>query len=187
MKSIKKIFEIIGLIILVLTVGLAGFMMLGPRFGYNTYSVLTGSMEPVLNVGGVIVTKTEKIEQIDIGDIITFQTEPGPLVTHRVIEIIHKDGVPWFKTKGDASEEADLSLVSSRIGVIRKVMLHVPYIGFVAWFLSTDWAFLIMIGIPTLILVGMLAIDLKKAVEEEKERRRRKISENEKMEARNSG
>ncbi|PIQ07323.1 MAG: signal peptidase I [Candidatus Nealsonbacteria bacterium CG18_big_fil_WC_8_21_14_2_50_37_10] len=89
LKIAKKIGEIFGTAILIIAIGLVGFMLIGPRFGCETHPVLSGSMEPALKVGGLIVTKPEKLENIKVGDIIGFQTKPKtPIVTHRVIDIV---------------------------------------------------------------------------------------------------
>lgn len=172
----KKIAGWFGTVILVIVIGLVGFMWLGPRFGWDTYAVLSGSMEPALKVGGVIVTRPEKLGNIKVGDIITFQTEPGPKMTHRVIDIVEIEGRPHFQTKGDANEEPDLNFVSSKGEVMRKVVFHLPYLGFAAQFIKNKLVFLILVGIPALILIALLVSDIRKAILEEKEKRKVKTA-----------
>lgn len=125
----KKVFEWLGIGVLVIVSLLAAFMFIGPRFGWEAYPVLSGSMEPALRVGGEIVTKPVKLEDIKIGDIITFQSGEQK-VTHRAIDIIEQKGKPWLQTKGDANEEPDPTLVSSTGEEMRKVVFHLPYFGY---------------------------------------------------------
>lgn len=80
-------------------------------FGYQSFVVLTDSMEPSLPVGdGVIVKKVDPqtlvastTPEAKDGDIITFyRTVDGLIITHRIIEVINDgDGTLTFKCLGD--------------------------------------------------------------------------------------
>jgi signal peptidase len=176
LKIVKSVAQGLGMAIVVLAILLVGFMFIGPRFGWETHQVMSGSMEPALKVGGMIVTKPEKLDNIKVGDIITFQTEGGQKVTHRVVDIVEINGQPNFQTKGDANEEPDPNFVSSKGDEMRKVVFHLPYLGFAAQFMKSKWAFLVLVGIPALILVVMFSRDIWKGVLEEKERRKTKAT-----------
>ena len=172
MKKFIKVLECVGTFMLaIVVVLLVGFMFIGPIFGWETHPVLSGSMEPALKVGGVIVTKPMKLEEVKIGDIITFQTGEQT-VTHRVVNIIEIDEKPWFQTKGDANEEPDSNLVSSEGEEIRKVAFHILYIGFAAQFMKNKWVFLFFVGVPALILIGIFGRDFWKGILEMKEKRK---------------
>ncbi len=59
-----------------------------PRLGGATpYTVLTSSMEPEYPPGTLVVVRPVPIEEIGIGDVITYQLESGEptVVTHRVV------------------------------------------------------------------------------------------------------
>ena len=176
MKIIKKIAEWFGIVILVIAILLVGFTFIGPRFGWETHPVLSGSMEPALKVGGIIVTKPERLENIQVGDIITFQAELGPKVTHRVVNIVEIEGKLHFQTKGDANEEPDPNFVSSKGDKMRKVVFHLPYLGFVAQFMKSKLAFLVFVGIPAIILIVWFGKDTWQGIKEEKEKRRLKAT-----------
>ena len=70
---------------------------------YQLYSVESGSMEPTLTVGSVIVCKkTQHPESLEANQIVTFHTLSGAVTTHRIIEIItDKGGNISYRTKGD--------------------------------------------------------------------------------------
>lgn len=72
-------------------------------FGYQLYVIETGSMEPTLKVGSIILTKVPKdAAKLKKDDIVTFRTKSGSVVTHRIIEVIAgEDGNPQYRTKGD--------------------------------------------------------------------------------------
>lgn len=81
-------------------------------FGFRPYIVLSGSMEPNLQVGDMVVSKKVNQDQIEIGAIITFEDESGATITHRVVDIIIKDGEKLYQTKGDNNNTKDIGLVS---------------------------------------------------------------------------
>lgn len=77
-------------------------------FGFKSFIVLTGSMEPNLNINDLIVVKGVKEEDIKVGDIITFHEKNSvQTVTHRVIEIKNENGKVFYRTKGDNNNTAD--------------------------------------------------------------------------------
>jgi len=71
--------------------------------GFQLFAVESGSMEPTLKVGAVIVSeKPKEPENLKVNDIVTFRTLAKAIVTHRIIEVIIKDnGSKAYRTKGD--------------------------------------------------------------------------------------
>lgn len=81
--------------------------------GFRQYVVATGSMEPEYNIGDVIIIREKPEEEIKIGDIINYTSENGiDTITHRVVDIIQKDGQTYYKTKGDNNNSVDPELVN---------------------------------------------------------------------------
>lgn len=70
---------------------------------YQLYIVETGSMEPTLTVGSVIICKKPAYpERLAEGQIITFRMLSGEVVTHRIIEVTtDESGNTAYRTKGD--------------------------------------------------------------------------------------
>ncbi len=174
MKTTIKVLQWIGTIIVVIAILLLAFMLIAPRFGIQMNPVLSGSMEPVLNVGGMVVTRPTAVENVKVGDIIGFKLETGQGVTHRVIDVQNKDGKLWFQTKGDANEDPDPNYVAATGEKIDRVIFHVPYLGFAAKFMKSRWGFFAFIAVPALLLIIMFGKDIWKGIEEEKERRHAK-------------
>lgn len=104
---------------------------LGP---YKIMSVLSGSMSPTFNAGDVIVGKTINPHDLKQGDIITFRFE-NSLTTHRVMNVINKDGNLIFKTKGDNNNVEDLEPVGDG-NIISKYLFRVPLLGFAIMFMK---------------------------------------------------
>ncbi len=71
-------------------------------FGVHLFSVESGSMEPTLHVGSIIVSReADKPDALAEGDIVTFKTRAGAVVTHRIVEVLTENGGVRYKTKGD--------------------------------------------------------------------------------------
>ena len=76
-------------------------------FGYHIFRVSSGSMEPELAVGDVILVKSADPADIHENDIVTYNGVEGDfagkVITHRVVEEPTNDGGIWlYQTKGDA-------------------------------------------------------------------------------------
>jgi signal peptidase len=106
---------VIALLLIALYVGVQAKMhnQHASILGYTIYTVETGSMVPTLPIGSFIVTRTpENATLLPVGTVITFLTEKGSTVTHRIIEVLYEDGVK-YRTKGDNPlNSPDLELVT---------------------------------------------------------------------------
>ena len=165
-KRILKSLEWTATTFLVIVIILTAFMMLSPKFGLQTHTVESGSMEPTLKVGGMIICKSTPVSNIEVGDIIGFNAQDNEKVTHRVIEISDKSGKLWFQTKGDANEDPDPDLISPTRDTVDRVIFHIPYLGFISSFMKTKLAFLLFICIPALILFVLFGKDIWTALAE---------------------
>jgi len=119
-------FVIAGVVVL-LTLG-----VLAPRVGGATpYTILTGSMEPGLPPGTLVVVKPVQPEKIAVGTVITYQLDSGrpTVVTHRVVRVgIDGTGERIFSTQGDANNAPDQKPVRP-VQVRGEVWYSVPYLG----------------------------------------------------------
>ena len=78
-----------------------------PSFlGIKTFVIVSGSMEPTLDIGDIILVKDIDENDIRKNDIIAFR-EGEIIVTHRVIDIIEKEDGKEFITKGDNNNVKD--------------------------------------------------------------------------------
>lgn len=105
--------------------------------GYKPLMVMTGSMEPSINVGDMVIVKQTEEKDIQIGDIITYVVKNGKeSVTHRVIEIIEKDGEKFYRTKGDNNNVADPDVVIYE-NILGKVDFQIEGIGKIIAYIFT--------------------------------------------------
>lgn len=124
---------------------------------FSSYIIASGSMTPNIRVNDLVINQRVKAYEVQVGDVITFLSESplsnGLTITHRVVAIIQSpDGSYLFRTKGDANQTADDWLVPEE-NIVGKVLIKIPYIGYIHSFLLNSYGFLIAIVIPCLIIV----------------------------------
>ena len=112
--------------------------------------VLSGSMEPSILIGDIIITHRQN-EYIK-NDTITFYSEEGRIVTHRIVSVSQENYQTKFITKGDANRsEDDASILKETI--VGKVIFVVPKIGYLVNFIKSIPGLIILVFIPALALI----------------------------------
>jgi len=146
-KVIKVIYTASILLVMIL-----GIIIAITAFEINLpikiYAVQTGSMEPAIITGDLILVRGEDNYEVD--DIVTFYSGSGEgsrVITHR-IESINDDGL--YVTKGDANSVSDVDLVQ-KDNVIGKYFFRIPYLGYVVNFSKTPMGFFLLIIVPAMI------------------------------------
>ena len=119
----------------------------------QSYTVLSGSMEPSISPGDVVVVDDVDTSTLERGDVITFrrdgETKP---TTHRIVEIRETETGQAFVTKGDANEARDGPAVAPE-NVVGEVLLVIPLVGYVVQFAGTRLGFAALVGAPIALLV----------------------------------
>lgn len=162
-------------IVALLGVGILLVSTLFPIPGnYDVKIVLSGSMEPAIKTGSVVVVKPTDLYKT--GDIITFGKDDKNNIptTHRIIDSRVEAGKMIYKTKGDANGDPDGSEVRES-EIIGKVILDIPYLGFILDMARKPLGFVILIGIPA----GLVAFDEGRKIFVEIRRMKKKKNEKE--------
>ena len=89
--------------------------------GYFCAIVSSGSMEPAVSVNDLLIIAASNAYQA--GDIVTYVSPRGSLVTHRVVEAFDES----YLTRGDANNVLDDEVAAQRI--LGKVIAVVPGVG----------------------------------------------------------
>lgn len=153
-KSIQYI--IISFLIILIT-SIVTFLILDPSLRnsltrFKFYLVSSGSMEPSIKLGSIIFTISQS--SYSPGDIITFI--PGDnkktVVTHRIKFKESLNSGESFKTAGDANEDLDKWDVPQS-NVIGKVVLTIPYLGYLVNFAKYPQGFIALVIIPATIVI----------------------------------
>ncbi len=120
---------------------------------FKVLTVLSGSMEPAIKTGSVVLVKP--VSNYKIGDIITFGaiSKTKTPTTHRIYETKVVDGKPVYITKGDANNAPDTREVLAK-DIVGKVLVGVPYVGYVVAGAQKPWGFAALIILPAVIIIG---------------------------------
>lgn len=114
--------------------------VLVPRaVGGTPYSVLTGSMAPALPPGTLAVTRPVDIDDVRVGDVVTYQLRSGEptVVTHRVVGTRVSSGERLLVTRGDTNDVVDAEPVQ-QVQLRGRVWYAVPWLGRFSALLSPD-------------------------------------------------
>lgn len=131
-----------------LLMGAAGLVVLtAPLLGNRALIVRSGSMEPAMRVGDVVVVRPGEYR---VGEAIAYRVpgRPDIVVTHRIMA--RQNGV--YITQGDANSEADKWLVRES-DIIGKQLLVVPWLGRVLALAKTRIGFVTLVLGPALLVV----------------------------------
>lgn len=103
--------------------------------------IVTGSMEPLIYPGDVILVKQfyseEEIKALQAGDIIYFERD-DIVITHRILAVIYEENGKYsFQTKGDNNSVEDIRLVLPE-EVKGKYVFSIPKIGYPTFWLKSN-------------------------------------------------
>ncbi len=142
-------------------------------FGYRAYVITSDSMEPAINNGDAIVVKNCEEEDLQTGDVITFE-QNQEVITHR-IQKIEEDQTTKEKTyitKGDNNNIEDSENIKYS-AIIGKCILTIPYLGKIILVLENKLIILIII----LIILIVFFFKIQKQEKLENRREKKKIEE----------
>lgn len=119
------------------------------------FVVSSGSMEPTLHIGSVVITRP--LRDYQVGDIITFSNPDKSkgekkTTTHRIEKIINQNGKTVYMTKGDANVLSD-GKFTPHGQVIGKVTRQIAYLGFWVNIIKSKLGLVFLVFIPGMIIV----------------------------------
>lgn len=139
------------------------------KLGFNFFAVTSGSMEPTIPTGSLIMVGKYRLEDLKKGDIVTYQisgadSKEHAVVTHRLFEVKKDEQKQQtdkgeqvtitytYRTKGDANSEPDQYTINAG-NIIGLYKWHVPKLGYVTAFAQTPTGFISLVIIPAAIVI----------------------------------
>ena len=120
--------------------------------GHHLEQVITGSMQPTIPIGSLVLTERIPVSQLQVGDIMVF---PNPdnakqTIVHRIIWLSHdQQGDVLVKTKGDYNALPDNWTISRAASAeADRVTLVIPGAGTLAAWLQTVgiWGLVVLVA-----------------------------------------
>jgi signal peptidase I len=137
-------------------VGCLAITLVPILFGWRPYVVESGSMEPRINIGDVILASPVTDRAEVLGRVIVFNSSSkrGEILTHRVVRF---DGSEQLVTKGDANRIEDTGRI--KMSDVRGLgRLLVRWVGLpLVWIQTKQWLFLLLF-LASLWLAGVAVI-----------------------------
>ena len=113
---------------------------------YKPMIIISESMTPTIAVNSLLFVEDKAYSDLEIGDIILFNTAEHGLVGHRIVEQVTEG----FKTKGDNNDTVDAGVVKDS-SIEGKILFSIPKAG----------AFMKTAALPAGIAVTLLYIFMK--------------------------
>ena len=163
LSTLALVIAVVICLSVIIQVTTNGYVQFG---GYSLFRVVTGSMEPTIPTGALLIAQEVDIATIRMDDIICFRTQLseiwGKIVTHRVIGVMgDQAGQILLETKGDANLVSDIYMVDES-NFVGKVVWHTGDDSLLAGIFrlfTSKIGFLGCIVLPTLLIAGTILKD----------------------------
>lgn len=130
-------------------------------FGLGFYEIVSGSMEPEIHVGDVLVGKRADVDSVKEGDVILFRY--GDIIIAHKLLSVNGDGT--VTTHGIANPEGANETVPVGDILARKV-LRLPGLGYVVNFIRSPYGFLLLIVLPVGAFIIFETVSLTRRLKE---------------------
>lgn len=117
---------------------------------YQFFSVTSGSMEPSINIGDMLIV--EKQTNYHKNDVVTFTNSSQRIVTHRITDLISEAKNSLFATAGDANRNNDYDKINQD-QIFGKVISVIPLLGKLSLFSNQLYFLITLIIVPALLLI----------------------------------
>ncbi|WP_257351361.1 signal peptidase I SipW [Pseudalkalibacillus decolorationis] len=184
MKSVKIIGNLVSTI-LFFTLLIMAIVVISSRvtggepnvFGYQLKTVLSGSMEPVIQTGSIIAVKPGgDMTRFEKGDVITFTDKEDRLITHRIVNVKGSDEQLHYITKGDHNDGPDREPVLPQNVTAEYKGFTIPYVGYLFNFADSKSGGALLLIIPGLLLIGYSIFAVWKVISEMDTRKKRETT-----------
>lgn len=138
---------VVGLVVTGITVAAA-------RSGYQPLVVRSGSMEPTIHTGSMVLVKREPAAEIAVGDIVAVERPDNTRVTHRVVSVVPRGRSSELTLKGDANEDPDPQPVT--VTHADRLVFQVPQLGRAMAWLATAQGGFVLGCVVTLVMTAVV-------------------------------
>lgn len=147
---VKRICQIINNIIIAVLIILVCIFFVPKILGCENLAVLSGSMEPKISVGSMVIVQDVDPNDLEVGDIITYKISDTTLVTHRIVSI--DQDAQEIVTKGDANDVIDGEPVSFS-NVVGKLFISIPFLGYISIYMQGKAGIAIICGVVGILIL----------------------------------
>jgi len=154
----------VSVIFIILAIGFV--YIAAPVFGNSALIVRSGSMQPSVAVGDLVLTRAQKNLPYKAGDIISFKSQ-DKIISHRILGQKNQNGKIYYQTKGDANKNEDPNLVAES-EILGKAYFRLPYLGKLIAFTKTSAGFSLAVIFPALLVIVFEIQNIFKEINKQK-------------------
>lgn len=138
---------LVNVVVAAVMLGALGFVV-SSAMGFERYVITGESMTGTYDLGSVVFEEVVPVDELAVGDVITYMPPPEAGIPHLVTHRIHsiRDGV--IQTKGDAVADVDPWTFTLGSANQPRVTYAVPYVGWVLIGLQDRSLRMLLIGVP---------------------------------------
>lgn len=148
MNCIKKSLSLLGTFFCIIVLMLVVLMQCFPKvanelFPYRMYTILTGSMEPILPVNSLVIVKDLNGREPKPEEIITFRAtrqNQTIILTHYFAKTDVVDGTSYYRTHPYGIQDYDLYETTYQ-DIQGAYVTHIPYVGRFVLYLGSPFGF----------------------------------------------
>ena len=141
-RAVAFLGEIVLTVAAVLGLAMAGVTVVAARTGVRPLVVRSGSMEPTIATGSMVLVQRVAAGEIAVGDVVAVERPDHTRVTHRVVDLERHGETAELTLKGDANEDVDP--VPVNVVEADRLIRQVPEVGrFAAWLATAPGGFVI--------------------------------------------
>lgn len=119
---------LVGVAVLAVTIG-------AHVTGFSPLVVRSGSMEPTISTGAMVLVRTIPAAEVAVGDVVAVDRPDGTRVIHRVLTVEPAGATSTLTLKGDANDDPDPQPIT--VDDAGLLVWTVPSVGRVAAFLAS--------------------------------------------------
>ena len=142
-----------------------------PKIGnYSLLEVKGTSMDPKIKNGDLIFIDREKKDKYEVGNIVSFISDDGSVITHKIVKVEEENGSYRYFTKGvnNSYQDNDYIEIKQIIGEYKNV--RIPLLGYVVGFASKGIGYILLVILPLALIFIYVMVELFKEISK-KERR----------------
>ena len=154
-KILKIIGKVLGIAIIIFAIIILVRVLAFKKydvFDYRFYLIMSGSMEPTIDVGDAVVTK--QIENPQVGDVIAFETS-NSITVHRIVKEYTEDNNKLYQTKGDNNNTEDKGLLNKE-QIKGKVVIRIPKVGNAILFIQKNIIIILVLIVGIAVVITLI-------------------------------
>jgi len=162
-----------ALVAAVVVVGLTAYLT--PAVHGLALAIRSGSMEPAIGVGSLVVVMPQDPATLAVGDVVTISLSGGTVLTHRIHQIVQQDDRRMFRLRGDANPTPD-PVLATQEQFLGRVVVTIPWLGYLLALMSMPSGIVALLSFGGLLLIAAWLVDDVAAEQADRRARRRRTT-----------